>query len=239
MKGKKMLAVGLAAGMVLTMSIQAFADPVIRVIQAKIHPNYHITFDGEKKELPEGYEILVYQDRTYVPARYVAEELGATVTWDEETKEIGIVKPKVPETPVTSDGAVKPSDTNTYSKLPVNKTAEHFRIAATAHVKEADKNTGNKLALSIKNTSNDPITLDQTATTFTVNGTVYQVPPEKYHEMDTIWYQNIEKDIEQVGNLLMPSQIKDAEKVHVELVVKSNGAYPAWSQTVAFDIDLT
>lgn len=37
------------------------------------------TFNGVKKSVPSGYTVLMYQDRTYVPARFVAENLGANV----------------------------------------------------------------------------------------------------------------------------------------------------------------
>lgn len=39
-----------------------------------------------------GVAPLIIDNRTYVPIRFVAEELGASVEWDESTKEIVITK---------------------------------------------------------------------------------------------------------------------------------------------------
>lgn len=39
-----------------------------------------------------GVAPLIIDNRTYVPIRFVAEELGASVGWDESTKEIVITK---------------------------------------------------------------------------------------------------------------------------------------------------
>ena len=42
----------------------------------------------------EGYGVApeIINDRTYVPIRFVAEELGAVVNWNEETQEVVIEK---------------------------------------------------------------------------------------------------------------------------------------------------
>lgn len=45
-------------------------------------------FDGVEKQLPAGYSVLNYQGRTYVPARFVAEQLGAKVDWDAATSTV-------------------------------------------------------------------------------------------------------------------------------------------------------
>ena len=39
-----------------------------------------------------GVAPLIIDNRTYVPIRFVAEELGASVEWDESTMEIVITK---------------------------------------------------------------------------------------------------------------------------------------------------
>lgn len=50
-------------------------------------------FNGIEKSVPEGYTVLMYQDRTYVPARFVAENLGANVGWDGNTQTVIIDSP--------------------------------------------------------------------------------------------------------------------------------------------------
>ena len=39
-----------------------------------------------------GVAPMIINDRTYVPIRFVAEELGAEVQWNEETKTVTIIK---------------------------------------------------------------------------------------------------------------------------------------------------
>ena len=39
-----------------------------------------------------GVAPTIINDRTYVPIRFVADELGADVQWNEETKEVTIIK---------------------------------------------------------------------------------------------------------------------------------------------------
>jgi hypothetical protein len=47
-------------------------------------------FDGQGEEMPAGYTVLLYENRTYVPARFVAEQLGASVGWDQANKIVRI-----------------------------------------------------------------------------------------------------------------------------------------------------
>ncbi|MBL0386771.1 copper amine oxidase N-terminal domain-containing protein [Tumebacillus sp. ITR2] len=48
-------------------------------------------FDGQEKKLDEGYVAISYQDHVYVPARFVAENLGALVQWSESDRLVNIV----------------------------------------------------------------------------------------------------------------------------------------------------
>lgn len=46
-----------------------------------------IIINGELCDIPEGYgRVFVQNDRTYVPVRFVTEQLGCAVTWDESDK---------------------------------------------------------------------------------------------------------------------------------------------------------
>ena len=59
-------------------------------VKAVEDPGVSFTFDGVNRPLPAGYTVLSYQDHTYVPARFVAEQLGAKIDWNESTKTVGI-----------------------------------------------------------------------------------------------------------------------------------------------------
>ena len=45
-------------------------------------------FDGVLKSVPAGFSVLNYEGRIYVPARFVAEELGAEVGWDADSQTV-------------------------------------------------------------------------------------------------------------------------------------------------------
>ena len=77
----KYLIMGVLIGAVVTISAQGFAMPQGISITALLANHITIRFDGNAKALPEGYSILNYQGRTYVPTRFVAEALGAQVEW--------------------------------------------------------------------------------------------------------------------------------------------------------------
>ncbi|ARU62766.1 hypothetical protein CBW65_18670 [Tumebacillus avium] len=82
----KQLFAGILIGSVIAGVSVASADQSITAYLSPIK----FTFDGKTKALPEGYAVLTYKDRTYVPARFVAEELGAKVDWINSTQTVAI-----------------------------------------------------------------------------------------------------------------------------------------------------
>ncbi|MEI7024982.1 stalk domain-containing protein [Paenibacillus sp. y28] len=58
-------------------------------IQALLFP-VKLLFNGEQKTPGEAYSILNYKGHTYVPIRFVAETMGANVTYDEAAQSIEI-----------------------------------------------------------------------------------------------------------------------------------------------------
>ena len=49
-----------------------------------------ISINGQIKEVSEDYGILNYNDRVYVPIRYISEQLGAEISYDHESKQISV-----------------------------------------------------------------------------------------------------------------------------------------------------
>ncbi|SDE29983.1 Copper amine oxidase N-terminal domain-containing protein [Paenibacillus sp. UNCCL117] len=49
-------------------------------------------FDGESREIGPRYQVLNYEGHTYVPLRYMAEQLGAGAQYDPETRTISVDK---------------------------------------------------------------------------------------------------------------------------------------------------
>ena len=82
---KRYLLLGAAAGLLLSLGVQTYAQDALTSITAWLRNDYRIEYNGEEQTLPEGYDILVYQDRTYLPLRYVGELVGAEIEWNPET----------------------------------------------------------------------------------------------------------------------------------------------------------
>lgn len=86
---------GLLVGITLTMGVTVSAVPEIK--SAVFAPDIKLIVNGEAIETPIVSVVTVENPgymTNYVPARAVAEELGATVTWDGKTRTISIDKVK-------------------------------------------------------------------------------------------------------------------------------------------------
>lgn len=237
MKQKKILAAGFAIGLVFSMGIQTFAAPVIEKIEAYGNHQMTFTFNGEKKALPEGYEVIVYKDHSYVPARFMAENLGAEVTWNDETKEISIVSKKSDNstTKPTTGEASKPK--YEYKELPLYKETANFKMSVLLFT---DDNQGKKLNITLENKSDDLIQLDQMATIVEADGRSYDMSKATITHLDTKWYQDLKKEDKTEGFVRLPNNIDytEVKNIHVVFKVKSNGALKEWTENMDFDIAL-
>ena len=104
--------------------------------------------NGTKKQMDT--EALLIDGRTFVPARYVAEALGATVLWDASVRTVYIstkVKPTPSPTPAQG-GTVKyydgvafndVTDVDAYGRITVEKSKE-FLLNFTKHLKFVKEN---------------------------------------------------------------------------------------------------
>lgn len=84
MKNLKTFIAGALTGIILA-SLPVLADSVRQMIEVELN-TVNITVDGKKVD---GDNIL-YNDRTYVPLRAIAEMLGKNVSWDQETNTASI-----------------------------------------------------------------------------------------------------------------------------------------------------
>ena len=81
-----------AAAILLLCAISAgvWAAGLATYVSALLDPNIAFIVDGQRRDLGPGYTVLNYDNHTYVPSRFVAEAMGATVNWDAPTKIIRI-----------------------------------------------------------------------------------------------------------------------------------------------------
>lgn len=112
----------------LVLSLMMAAIPV----QAK--ENIMITVDNQIVKFPDAQPFMDSSNRTLVPIRFVSEELGAKVDWNEKTKTVSInQKDKVVEMQIGSktikvDGETKQMDTAPISKQ--NRTFVPLRFVS-------------------------------------------------------------------------------------------------------------
>jgi hypothetical protein len=94
MKRKRTTALfSLAMVLVLFLSFASgFSAESVRAITAYLNANISMTWDGEAfvPREADGTELepIVYNGRTYLPAKFVADKAGVDVTWDEATKTV-------------------------------------------------------------------------------------------------------------------------------------------------------
>jgi hypothetical protein len=87
----KHIVIGIIIGGLIFGGIPTLAETGLKTIQAT-YDNIKITVDGE--EVKMDVEPFSYQNRTFVPVRFVSEALGAQVNWNSETKTVEIIKNK-------------------------------------------------------------------------------------------------------------------------------------------------
>ena len=219
---KRYLLLGAAAGLLLSLGVQTYAQDALTSITAWIRNDYHIEYNGKEQTLPEGYDILVYQDRTYLPLRYIGEMVGAEVEWDSETHTASIRREEpsdAPETPDISDTI----DTTGYGTLPQSVETLDYRITATVLMGK-DDSEGARLYLSLKNKNDTVLRLDQGATVFEIDGEEYD-----YGDVDSLYYDNrwyttyLEKEQEAEGYLRLPKEAADASYVTITTHLTQDG----------------
>ena len=92
---------GLIIGALTMVSVGVFANSSAhQQITAWLVNNVQFIFNGEYKSIPEEYGgVIIYQDRTYVPTRFIAENLDAEVNWDDATRTVQITSQPCPVCP--------------------------------------------------------------------------------------------------------------------------------------------
>ena len=82
---------------------------------------------------------MINNGRTYLPARYVAESLGATVSWDSTTQTVGITLAGTPPptTTTTTSTTTTPATTSTTTTPPTTSTTTTTTTTAPANAFDA------------------------------------------------------------------------------------------------------
>jgi len=246
MKNYKQFIAGVVVGGVLLSSGNALANSAaIPTITNWVK----YTFNGVEKTLPSGYTTLNYEGHTYVPARFIAEELGAEVEWNDATKTIEIAKKQqqVEESPQQqgTEDSQKPeqqpvedeeNDDTKYEQLPVSKMVDGVRVEVYS-VEHRDNYT--KFYIDVKNTTDKRVRLDQESVYFKAeNGTYKHVDASKIiYWKDTTWYQELEEDDDTQGYVMLPRIDEEDMKGQLYIEVEENAVTPK-VYSYSFDIKL-
>lgn len=230
---RRYLVLGLVLGILLTMSLSPISAAT-HTITAFLRPDFQFFFDGEAAPLPEGQAVLVYEGRSYVPARFVAESMGGTVLWDEVGKNIFvtlpepvIIEPEVPEEeePEEEEEPAASQPSGNYRRLPVTSrtrdltvTADLFTLSdAGALTTGGIRYFTARLYLLVENDSDYPIELRQVESRFIVDGVEYLTSDISAAYYDTEWYQHIQADSDKEGYIVLPDIPEDSKEMKVYL----------------------
>lgn len=101
---KVLIGLGLVGIMVVSGAAGAWAANSSRRQIEVDYTGVKLAVDGKQVDLT-GVEPFLYQDRTFVPARFVAQPLGAKVAWDQATNTVQVYSPSYVQ--VTTEGSMK------------------------------------------------------------------------------------------------------------------------------------
>jgi len=253
MKVLKGALIGAIIGSTLTISTGVFADTA-KQISAYLADHIQFQFDGEYKSTPEGQAAIMYNDSVYVPARFIAENTGAEVKWDPQTKTVRIntPEPEVIEKIVyvekeeveekeekdnkeeQKEEEIEETKNRNYQTLPIKKTYKDMEITATAVI-SYDNET--KVYFTIENTGSIPLQVQQSKTIIEVDGKSYEMNSKRASDWDREWYNDIRKDEEKQGYILFDGIPEDSKYMHIELSILQQD-FRLEEIPVSFDIEL-
>lgn len=250
------LITGFIMGMALMMALTPISAAT-DTITAFLRPGFQFFFDEEAKPLPEGQTVLVYEGRSYVPARFVAENLGAEVIWDDVTKSIFITSPEPvieepeeveeePEEEIIDEPEEEPEEdlqpSGNYLRLPVVKRYRDFEIGATfVALRDQEYISGDlfipatRIYIELENKQSTPLQIRQGETKAIVDGKEYFTSDVSFSYRDDIWYRDVRKDQIAEGYLVIPDIPKDAEKMKLFIEILEND-FRQNTQTIELDI---
>lgn len=239
-QNRKHLLLGLVLGIVVTLSfspISAMTD----TITAFMRPGFQFYFNGTPVPIPAGQTVLVYEGRSYVPARFVAENLGADVLWDDVTQRIFITAPEPvapeveeepvvePEVPETAEEEEKEEDiiqpAGTYRKTPVTQYFRDLELTVTSVLirdRRLADNRGTRVFIRVQNNSAPPLEILQMQTTAIVDGVEHKSENVPVFQLDSTWHSNIRRNEVREGYLSLPDIPENAEKMAITIRILEN-----------------
>ena len=236
---------------VLITSGIVYAAPT--TIQAFLQPDFRISINDQIKYHPEGLQPIVYQDRTYLPAAFIAEQLGAGVEYNAQTKVISIDQKKTTdqnyitqieeyELKITElekeidQLKNNSSSSSTFSKMPARKTQNGYSVSIEG-LSVRDGNDG-RLYFNLENKSVDTsVKIQPLSTVLMINGVEY-TPKETFTDKFDKDLFNWLKVDDEVNTFLPFRNLPDDEDIAemtITMVVETNEYLPE-KETITFKV---
>lgn len=260
LRKSKIFISGIIMGAIVSIGITSFAaNELIKVYKSN---ELLFKFNGIYKELPEEYTTLIYNNRTYIPARFVAESLGVEVNFDENTKTTSFEIPKVIPKPITEEDCkefiekykkeneelreeikklkeANNSNSNdsssSYSRMPQDKSYKSFKIT----LQDVDLNKNDiysKVFVKLENKSSDRETVKISAYDMYVeaDGKTYKAEKVPFIYFDQKVFGDLYRD-EVYESYIPVDKIPDETKeMKVKIVVKVSDSIKTWDETMEF-----
>lgn len=216
---KKSLIVGIIIGLLVSLGLQVYGADVVSKVTAHLRNDYHITLTGELQQLPEEYGVLIYNDRAYLPIRYVGELLDCKIQWLENTKTIDIQPPKD-----NTDSTV--IDTTNSGKIPQSIETTDYRITAFYLGRDDDEKYRYRLYLRLENKTKDSVyRLDAGSAQYVIEGKIHGYNSIIGVLPDATWntaYARPEESLE--GYIRLPEAANNAENVRIKVNITKDGS---------------
>ncbi len=264
MKKRGFFALGLAAGMVVSGCVSAFASDgslsdAVQHVTASINDSFSFIVDDKLQTIPDEYSVIVYNNRSYLPVRAVGEMLGADIEWDGNTN-TAYITTKENEPDDDSDVGDNSGDSDDNSDIDSNDEGDGDNADDNGNaVKEPEieykelpqvyENTyfrvtaeayftdsyGDRLYLSIKNKEDGVLRLVSSKTTYKIDGKEYTYLSALSGYWDTRWYtQYMEKDDELEGYIRLPRGVTGFENMSLHVELQYDGK----TDTHSIDFDI-
>ncbi len=182
MNKKRYLFLGLITGIMIGVGGAAYASS--NQITAFLNNDIGLKFGAEFKTPPAEQGAILFENRIYLPARFVGESLGAKVDWNETARVATFTMPepekeivyieKEPEPTVDKEEPEEEEQTKeptiTYKEMPVAMTKENVRFMIE-NIYVFDNYT--EVSFKLENRSGGRVSLDHISSKLTVNGKDY------------------------------------------------------------------
>ncbi|WP_417204498.1 stalk domain-containing protein [Acetoanaerobium sticklandii] len=247
---KKILAIAL--GLFVGLSTFSYATP--KVVEAYLQNDFLIKVNGEFKYHPEGLKPLVYQNRTYLPASYIAQLLGANTTFDSDTKtvsinsnpDVGIEQEKIKEyeekIKILEEKIEKlessTSANSDYTKLPARIAQNGYKLTLEGLSIREEGNDG-RLYFTLENEDADTgVKIDAMSTIIETNTDKYEASFQFQENLDRDLFKWIRRNEElktYIPFSKLPEDDKEIREMTVTVVLEINETYPK-KETLTFKV---